>query len=452
MAATVTKRLKSAVFFVGLCCSAVPLLASPPEGWHAVDPGFSVQVLIGHGTAMWAAGSAESIAVSTDGGQHWTCKHENVTGSLLLTLRFVDGKFGYAAGTGGKLVVTQDGGETWTAQKVADETILQAAFGDPLHGVVRTISALLLTSDGGQSWRPVVPESDPDWVKRYPVTVGMVALDKNWMTVRVAAAPNAPSAGEFLWTGDGGATWKTSGIDNTRIYDLFVARGSIWAAGYERAEPMSFRQAGGAKWEHVPVNYEACHWPGCGGYTDQGYFAGKDFLVLTQDGKETMASFPTRQVLTSQWARSGERLCAVRGETIECAALQPMGKVEMNREMPGWEQAGFAGIGRLPRSNPQCLRCDLQSRYFAKTAAAGEVEVTISFMLDPLGHVTQSQVAGDVPEELAANIRRQMEGWFFEPLRRSGEPVAAHANLRVHIAIADPSSRRTIVIQASPAR
>ncbi len=386
---------------------------------------------------MWAAGGGESIAVSSDAGEHWQYKHKDPKGALLLELRFVDRKFGYAAGTGGTVLFTEDGGETWTTQKLTDEAILQASFGDPQHGVIRTTSALLSTVNGGQTWQPVVPAADPDWLKKFPVTAAMVALDKNWMTVRVARTASSANVGEFLWSGDGGQTWNTSSIDNTRIYDLFVARGAIWAAGYEGAVPMSFRQVDGTKWEHVPVNFEACHWPGCGGYTPQGYFAGTDFVLLNENGRETLATFPRREVLTNQWAQTDNQLCVISSRSIECTTLQPTKTVKMNRDMPSWEQAGFAGIGKIPKTNPQCIRCELQGLYFAKTASAGPLDLRISFAIEPSGGVSDTQVTGDVPDEVRSKILQEAQAWLFEPFHKNGEPTAVNVNMHVRIALAN---------------
>jgi photosystem II stability/assembly factor-like uncharacterized protein len=75
--------------------------------------GFSSEVLINHENGVWAAGSGGSIAVSVDAGQHWQKKHENPGDGLLLVLGFVSDKFGFAPGTGTHLLLTEDGGETW---------------------------------------------------------------------------------------------------------------------------------------------------------------------------------------------------------------------------------------------------------------------------------------------------------------------------------------------------
>ena len=72
--------LRTALFSVLLTGSHFAASAQTPAGWQSVSPGFSAEVLLSHSNVMWAAGSAETIAVSIDGGQHWQKKHEDPNG------------------------------------------------------------------------------------------------------------------------------------------------------------------------------------------------------------------------------------------------------------------------------------------------------------------------------------------------------------------------------------
>jgi len=203
------------------------LSAQEPQGWKAVSPGFSTEALVSHNNAMWAAGSNESIAVSTDSGDHWTKMIESSGGSLFLSLAFVGNKFGYAAGTGGIVAFTQDGGTNWIAKQIYPETIFQAAFGDSEHGVIRTRDALLTTQDGGKTWKPVIPENYKDWTEKSPFTDSVAALDPSHLIVRVSEGQYG--SGVFLWTGDGGTTWTANYLpDGAGSGEIFVADGSYW--------------------------------------------------------------------------------------------------------------------------------------------------------------------------------------------------------------------------------
>src|SRR5271170_6391120 len=123
--------------FVFFIVAAVGASAQTP-GWTAVHHGFSPEVLLNHGQGMWAAGGGGSISLSVDGGQHWQKKHEDASDGLLLDLAFANEKFGVAAGTGKHLLLTDDGGETWKSFVAVPETVFQAAFADAKHGVIRT--------------------------------------------------------------------------------------------------------------------------------------------------------------------------------------------------------------------------------------------------------------------------------------------------------------------------
>jgi hypothetical protein len=418
----------------------------PPEGWHAVDPGFPAQVLLGRGTEMWTAGRGESIAVSTDAGQHWQFKHQDPKGALLLVLNFVDDKFGYAAGTGGKVLFTEDGGETWSAQKLADETILQATFGDAKHGVIRTLSALLSTTDGGKTWNPVVPGNDADWVKKFPFTVDMAALDARRLAIRVSEGP--VSDGEYLWTGDGGATWSATYIPSSGIPGLFTSGGSYWSVGHEvlgkdkpgggYASPMAFHSKDGTTWEHTPVNHEVCHWHDCGGCTPQGCFAGKSSFIQFLDGQDWLAKFPPHEGLSTDWAKSGNTLCLLTRTAIDCTILQPVKTLDTEGDSPTWESHQSPAIGRVRKSNPQCIRCDLSPGFFTKVGDSGPVDVQLSFVVDVSGQVNDVAIAGKLPEDVVATLKEKMQTWFFEPVLKDGVPTATNISLRTRILIFNP--------------
>jgi hypothetical protein len=424
-------------------------LAAQPDGWHAVDVGFAPQVLMGKGQSMWAAGERESIAVSTDGGRHWTLKHSDARGALLLVLHFVDDKFGYAVGTGGKVLFTQDGGDTWSVQKLADATILQAAFGDAQHGVIRTMSALLSTSDGGKTWHPITPDNDPEWQKKFPYTDSLASLDKNHLAVRVSEGEF--SDGEYLWTADGGATWSANYIPNVGVHGLIVADGAYFSIGHEvlgKEKPgggygvaMSFRSHDGVQWEHVSMANGACKSEGCGGCTAQGCFAGPGAGVDLDNGKSWMATFPPHEGLSNQWARAGDSLCLLSGGAIECTAATMVQILDTKDEKPiTWESRSFLPLGAHPPqgSGPQCIRCRLAPVFVTKTGDSGAIDIQIGFTLEPSGQVDNIEIVGKVPPDVLSQLRALTAGWLFEPVVENGKPVAKKFGMQGKIMIVNP--------------
>lgn len=155
----------------------------PSSGWHSSDLTFRVLNITSEGNLLWVCGTDETIAVSSDGGAHWKAKHEKVDGGLLLNIDFADSKFGYAAGAGGLILTTEDGGETWVSRPGMTETILQVSFSDPQHGLIRTPSSLLFTTDGGSHWSTVSAGQNSENIKEFPHTFSLVALDNSHMAV-----------------------------------------------------------------------------------------------------------------------------------------------------------------------------------------------------------------------------------------------------------------------------
>jgi hypothetical protein len=454
----------SAALLIGASLSS----AQTPAGWKTVSPGFTAQALLSHNNAMWAAGSGESIAASTDAGQHWVRKHENSSGALLLSFAFVTGKFGYAAGTGGTVIFTKDGGESWTAQRLAQESILQAAFADTEHGVIRTRSALLATTDGGKSWNPVVPANDPDWSAKYPFTENMAALDSTHLLVRVSEGKL--SDGEFLWTADGGATWSANYLSNGAGRDnLFVAQGRYWTVGHEivnkdkpgggGSEPMAVTSKDGIDWEHRPVYYDVCHWHDCGGCTPQGCFAGQSSFVpfsrILQDApgntpasasvqnaieQEKLGRFPAH-LLTNQWALTGQTLCLLTQGVIDCTTLEPAASLDTKDESFDFDQSSWPPLHPTPGGalnlsiepalghGIRCIRCNLLRTYFSETGNSGPTPFEISFVVGTSGIAENFKLKGSLPDDVAARVRNAASSWIFEPPLENGKAKPVHETL-----------------------
>jgi hypothetical protein len=438
----------SSLAFASIAFTASRAQVAPPDGWHPVTLGFAPQVLLAGEQSMWAAGAQESLAVSTDGGQHWTLKHSDQGGALLLVLHFVNGKFGYAAGTGGKVLFTQDGGETWSAQKLADSTILQAAFGDPMHGVIRTRSALLSTIDGGKTWHAVAPANDAEWQKKFPYTDDLAAIDKDHLAVRVNEGEF--SDGEYLWTGDGGATWFANYIPNVGIHGLIVSDGAYYSIGHEvlgKDKPgggygvaMSFRSHDGIQWDHVSLANGVCKSEACGGCTPQGCFAGKGSAVDLDNGKNWLATFPPHDGLSREWARSGDSLCLLSNGAVECTAIKDVKSLDAPGQPVNWQSRSLTPLGAPQRqaSGPECIRCQLPPLFVTKTGDTGPVDVQINFTLESSGQADNVMIVGKVPQEVISQIRALIAGWLFEPVIEDGKPIAKQLGMRGRLMIMNP--------------
>lgn len=457
--------------------------ACQTRGWTTVSPGFSSEVLLHHDhlhhdylhhdEGMWAAGSGGSIALSVDAGQHWQKKHEDPSDGLLLTAGFVGEKFGFAAGTGKHVLTTVDGGETWTASVDVPDTVLQAAFGDALHGVIRTRAALLSTIDG-KHWRHIKPANDPDWELKKPYTESMAALDASHILIRVSEGQYGD--GEFLWTADGGQTWSANYIPNGAGGNSIVAaQGKFWSIGGEVVGkdkpgggyriPMAIVSPTGEVWEHLPVFREACHWSGCGGCTAQGCFAGRtSFVPFSRILEATPANpspaqsepldrFPER-VLSSQWARSGNTLCMLTQGTIRCAPLTATPTLNTQEDHAEWEDGPIPPLGptrgsalasasiepALPQGT-RCIRCNLDRLLVTNKGKSGPVDIQITFTIGSGGRAEHLAIMGPLPKDALAKLTTVASGWLFEPGTRDGTSKPVEVSLRGRVMIMNPDSR-----------
>ena len=101
----------------------------------------------------WAVGDKGLIAITDDGGRHWTLQ-KNQAHALLMDVFFTNSKTGWIAGQNG-LLYTQNGGKTWHHQKAIGGFGLGGIwFIDKQRGwIVGDYDRIFVTTDGSQTWR-----------------------------------------------------------------------------------------------------------------------------------------------------------------------------------------------------------------------------------------------------------------------------------------------------------
>ncbi len=164
-------------------------------------------------------------------------KQKTGTFAWLRAVFFVDERRGWAAGNKGALLKTADGGATWELRKRPTEDALRDIFfQDEFTGWLvcersmylptakeESVSYLLRTTDGGDSW------------KRVEVTRG-ADVDVKLTGIRFADAGHGWAYGELgalFVTGDGGATWTRQRVPTRHLLlgAAFLDERTGWLSG-----------------------------------------------------------------------------------------------------------------------------------------------------------------------------------------------------------------------------
>jgi photosystem II stability/assembly factor-like uncharacterized protein len=181
----------------------------------------------------WSVGRWGSIYRSENGGEDWTPQSSG-TVRRLKSVFFVNPDTGWVVGHGGAILKTTDGGAAWTAQESGTDSHLRSVFFfDPDTGwAAGEDSTLLKTTDGGNRWSPrnsgtgldfsAIHFTDPD--------TGFVAGFRGSLD---DLGGLRKSGGGIIRTSDGGETWSpvlsdpAAGLNAVR----FSAVGTGWSVG-----------------------------------------------------------------------------------------------------------------------------------------------------------------------------------------------------------------------------
>ncbi|HYP00273.1 MAG TPA: YCF48-related protein [Pyrinomonadaceae bacterium] len=145
-----------------------------------------------------------------EGGVGWKGTRHGAAGKDLNTVYFTDGKRGWIAGDGGLVYRTEDGGRTWVRQFVGtNEQINDLYFRDKEDGYLIAGSGILITADGGRTWREARRFRPADFGGSVPelYSVRFPSKKKGWIVGSVSRR-DVVSDSLVLYTDDAGATWR----------------------------------------------------------------------------------------------------------------------------------------------------------------------------------------------------------------------------------------------------
>jgi hypothetical protein len=407
------------------------------SSWSPADPGFRPVNIASSHDGLWVCGVGEAIASSQD-GQHWQVKHHVDGGASLLGIRFASATFGYAFGTGGTVVTTTDGGATWSSQKFGTDTIVQAAFADTTHGVIRTRTTLAYLNGDG-ALHPVQAPSDT--LQRFPYTMSLAAITPDKMGVLLSQG-QASEAG-LLTTVDGGKTWIFNDPPNTGIASFLAVNGSYWASGHEVVDKdkpggghgvaLAISSSDGREWKHSTNDIHMCQAQTCGVCTVSGCLASDSLLVDFYGDTTTHLPIP-KGSLTSKWASFGPHICSV-GIALACTPGTEAKELSAaGGPLPPEQIPGPLNSKAFTPSVLTCVLCSI-TPIFVDDKLEGRVAAQVSFTVNTDGTVDSIDVKGISSPALQTKVHDQVAQWLFEPPMQNGKPLRISTNSTLNITV-----------------
>jgi photosystem II stability/assembly factor-like uncharacterized protein len=439
-------RFFLAASLVALCLvpPAVPE-DKPATTWQEAKIPFRALNTTSSGASLWVCGTGEGIAVSSDGGEHWEVRQQKVDGPVLLSINFADEKFGYAAGVNGSLLMTEDGGQNWTARPAARDAILQVSFSDPRHGLIRTFSSLLFTADGGITWSEISAGENADQMKTFRFTFSLVALDAAHMAVMLKEGTAQYEPQAFLFTQDGGKSWKFLNIPNVTLYSFFRMDGKYWTVGTEvihktdqgggYSVPVALFSSDGTKWEHADGDLSACKLENCIACNKSGCLSANGTITNFFSGKTSYREFPLNEKLTTTWAAADSSVCFV-GSGLQCAIAKSVEKPSPS-DFPLPTTVAPGPLGAATGNAPHCIVCTFD-RVFIDSKAQGMYSVKLALGIGSNGIVDSAVAEGAPTPEIKSRIEQQAQTWIFEPYQKDGGDMKVEFNTGIFINVVRP--------------
>src|SRR5690242_10627602 len=170
----------------------------------------------------WASGSGATVLRTTDGGATWNKLRVTTDALDFRDIDAIDAQTAYVLSIGNgpasRIYKTIDAGATWTMQFKNDDpkAFLDAmSFWDAKHGIVFGDSVdlqfyILLTEDGGATWRRVPPANLPPALGNEGAFAASGTNIAVFGKTHAWIGTGAATKSRVLRTSDGGRTWQVA--------------------------------------------------------------------------------------------------------------------------------------------------------------------------------------------------------------------------------------------------
>ena len=112
----------------------------------------------------WVVGEFGLVLHTKDAGNTWVSQRYGSDLPQLYAIQFRDGRSGWAIGQAGTLIQTRDGGQHWLPVELGTKRDLYAFSLEDERGVIVGDGIVLVSHDGGSSWRRMESIPEDQWL------------------------------------------------------------------------------------------------------------------------------------------------------------------------------------------------------------------------------------------------------------------------------------------------